>query len=151
MQPNTHGHFHHPDPNLGHQPQNASSQSHKETTQNFSDPETPTIPIPHNYPTNMNPTILPHHQTDHATLYFAIFSLNLGNKFVPHTPMNSPTSSPASSPIHPNQNNEPNLVPEEAWHGSQTANQNEESAPNFSLRWTWGDGTCHVLNPIPKF
>lgn len=89
MQPNTHGHFHHPNPNLRHQPQHATSQSHKETNHNFLNPETWTILTPHINPTNMNLTNLPHHQTDHTSLYSTIFSLNLRNNSMPSIPMNS--------------------------------------------------------------
>lgn len=130
MQHNNQGHPHHPDPNPNHQPQNVSTLSHDESTQFFSHPNTPPIPNADNNPTTLNPTTLHHHQADHANLYLAIFSLNLGNASVPPTPVNSPTSSPGNAPLHPKHSPNLNMVPEEASQGSY----NEENAPNNSLR-----------------
>nr|POF20332.1 hypothetical protein CFP56_54090 [Quercus suber] len=102
-----------------------------------SDPDTPsnyydvTTPIPLNSATT-------HHQlVDHANLYLAIVSLNIGNTSDPHTPVNSPTSSNDNSSIHPTNTPDLNLVPEEAPQGSP----NEEVDPNCPFRRTWVDGT----------
>lgn len=133
MQPNNHEQPHHPDLNPNHQPQNASPLSHYENTQVFSNLDTPLIPNVANNPANLNPTTLQHHQIDHANLYLAIFSLNLGNSSIPLTLVNSPDT----TPLHPHQNVNPHLVPENASQGSH----NEENVPKPSLRWTWVDDT----------
>lgn len=114
MQPNNHEQPHHPVINPNHQPQNASPLSHDENTQVFSDPDTPLIPNVANNHANLNPTTLQHHQTNHANLYLAIFSLNLGNSSIPPTPVNSPNT----NPLHPQQNVNPHLVLENASQGS---------------------------------
>ena len=136
MQPNNHGNNHHPNPNPNHQSQNVSPLSHGVNTQVFSDLETPSISNADNNPVALNPPTAQHHLAEHANLYSAIFSLNLGNTSASPTPVNSPPSSPTNTPLQPNNITDLNLVPEEATQDSF----NEDTTPNFSLRRTWVDG-----------
>ena len=133
MQSNNHSHIHHPEPNPNQSPPTVCPLSHGMNTQVFSDPDTPSNYYDVNTHAPLNPATGQHQLTNHANLYSAIFTLNLGNTSDTHTPVNSPTSSTDNTPIHPTNTMDLNLVPEEASQGSL----NEEATPSYPLRRTW--------------